>query len=211
MLGITLWRVDSGKGEDRTLKLKAPVERAIDSPLADGANLLRHYALSDDDIKHPRERGITGWLSRSIFAPFVTFQVGTHPANRRIPAAKASIAALAYDSALYWSRLQVALESRLGKGPEYRHELEAVAGETGRRYSDYARVRDGRAYLTTCAKNAGPTVAGAEARLHVPGTDGFCGSCIGGVGRLTHPQSAICNRRFWRLLRFSPGISARYG
>ena len=40
MLGITLWRVVSSKGQDRTPREKAPVERAIDGPLADGAALV---------------------------------------------------------------------------------------------------------------------------------------------------------------------------
>ena len=40
MLGITLWRVVSSKGQDRTLSGEAPVERAIDGPLADGAALV---------------------------------------------------------------------------------------------------------------------------------------------------------------------------
>ena len=55
------------------------------------------------------------------------------------------------------------VNDRRGKGPEYRQELEAAAGETGRRYADYAHVRDRRAYLAVCARTADPPVT-AETR-----------------------------------------------
>ena len=60
--------------------------------------------------------------------------------------------------------VQVAVERRRGKGPEYRQELEAAAGETGRRYADYGHVRNRRAYLATCARNADPPVVDAGTR-----------------------------------------------
>ena len=59
--------------------------------------------------------------------------------------------------------VQVAVEQRLGKGPEYRQELEVAAGETGRRYAEYGHVRNRRAYLATCARNADPPMT-AETR-----------------------------------------------
>ena len=60
--------------------------------------------------------------------------------------------------------VQVAVERRRGKGPEYRQELEAAAGETGRRYAEYGHVQNRRAYLATCARNADPPVVDAETR-----------------------------------------------
>ena len=63
-----------------------------------------------------------------------------------------------------WRYVQAAVERRLGKGPEYRQELEQAAGDTGRRYADYAHVRNRRAYLATCARNAGPPPMDAETR-----------------------------------------------
>ena len=59
--------------------------------------------------------------------------------------------------------VQVSVERRRSKGSEYRQELEAAAGETGRRYADYGHVRNRRAYLATCARNADPPVT-AETR-----------------------------------------------
>ena len=59
--------------------------------------------------------------------------------------------------------VQVAVERRLGRGPEYRQELEVAAGETGRRYAEYGHVRNRRAYLATCARNADPPMT-AETR-----------------------------------------------
>ena len=60
-VGFRIWRsqpgVDSGKGQNRTLREMEPVERAIDGPLADGAALLRHYTLSDDDIERSEYPG----------------------------------------------------------------------------------------------------------------------------------------------------------
>ena len=96
--------VDSGRGQNRTPRGKAPVECAIDGPLANGAAPLRHYTLFDDDIGQIRPRGITGWLSRSSCAFRFTPWVGQYQAHRRILVAKASLAALAYDSAPYLSR-----------------------------------------------------------------------------------------------------------
>ena len=96
--------LDSSRGQNRRPRGKPPAGSAIDGPLADGAALLRHYTLSDDDIEHIRAGGTAGWLSRSRcafrFAPWM----GPHPAHRRIPVAKTLLAALAYDSALYGSR-----------------------------------------------------------------------------------------------------------
>ena len=54
---ISLHWVDSGRGQNRTPRGKAPVERATDGPLANGAALLRHYTLSDDDISGRSGRG----------------------------------------------------------------------------------------------------------------------------------------------------------
>ena len=59
--------------------------------------------------------------------------------------------------------VRVAVDRRRGRGPEYRQELEAAAGEAGRRYADYAHVQNRRAYLATCARNADPPVT-AETR-----------------------------------------------
>ena len=63
-----------------------------------------------------------------------------------------------------WRYVQAAVERRRGRGPEYRQELEAAAGEAGRRYADYAHVQNRRAYLATCTRNADPPVTDAETR-----------------------------------------------
>ena len=62
-----------------------------------------------------------------------------------------------------WRYVQVAVERRLGKEPEYRQELEQVAGEAGCRYAEYGLVRNRRAYLATFARNADLLVTTADA------------------------------------------------
>ena len=87
----------------------APVECAIDGPLADSAALfdmptdeaalLRHYTLSGDVIEHVWARGHNRLAFALQLCAFrFTPWVGPHPTHQRIPVAKA---ALAYDSAPY--------------------------------------------------------------------------------------------------------------
>ena len=83
-----------------------------------------------------------------------------------------------------WRYVQAAVERRRGKGAEYRQELEAAAGEAGRRYADYGHVANRRAYLATCAANNVPEPAVADRR------DGFLESYRRRYGRLPWEEPA---------------------
>ena len=60
--------------------------------------------------------------------------------------------------------VQVAVERRRDKGPEYLSEPEVAAGETGCRYAECGHVQNRRTYLAVCARNADRRVT----TVHLP-------------------------------------------
>ena len=112
------YRVDSGRGQNRTLRGKAAVECAIGGPLTDSAVRASTTAWPNSTSSPPssllecrpsRRSGQTAKTRRPdgrarAPGPRLTPWEGPRPAHRRIPVAKAPIAPLAYDSALCLNR-----------------------------------------------------------------------------------------------------------
>ena len=107
--------VDSGRGQDRTLKRMTPVEfrlkrgPALPHGRVQPAHLHRHPL----EYRPSRRSGQTADTRRAdsrarSSGPHLTLCVDPHPAHRRIPMAKAPMAVLAYDSTPYRSRPVVA-------------------------------------------------------------------------------------------------------